>query len=270
MADSKISALTSATTPLAGTEVLPIVQSGVTKQVSVANLTDGRSIAASAATLTGANTATLLTLANTSGGTNATLAVTENTGVTLNLNEGATVRQLIIQQGGVETWRFNASGNFAAVNGKGIDFSASAGAGASGSLLADYEEGTHTATVTPSTSGTVTLDATVQTLGYTKVGRMVNVFGNLKVSSVASPVGAFTVSLPYASANLTGEAGAASGSIVVRSVASANIADFFIRLGEAQSGFLVYLGDAATQQADSAQQLQANTEIQLSITYATT
>ena len=44
MANSKISALTSATTPLAGTETLPIVQSGATKQVSVANLTVGRSV----------------------------------------------------------------------------------------------------------------------------------------------------------------------------------------------------------------------------------
>ena len=42
MANSKISALTSATTPLAGTETLPIVQSSTTKQVSVANLTVGR------------------------------------------------------------------------------------------------------------------------------------------------------------------------------------------------------------------------------------
>ncbi|NBW16541.1 MAG: hypothetical protein EBR82_52045 [Caulobacteraceae bacterium] len=42
MADKKISALTAATTPLAGTEVLPIVQSGTTKKVSVADLTAGR------------------------------------------------------------------------------------------------------------------------------------------------------------------------------------------------------------------------------------
>jgi len=42
MSNSKISALTSATTPLAGTEVLPIVQSSTTKKVSVANLTVGR------------------------------------------------------------------------------------------------------------------------------------------------------------------------------------------------------------------------------------
>lgn len=39
MADTKISALPASTTPLAGTEVLPIVQSGATKQVSVHDLT---------------------------------------------------------------------------------------------------------------------------------------------------------------------------------------------------------------------------------------
>lgn len=44
MSNTKISALTSATTPLAGTEVLPIVQGSTTKQVSVANLTAGRSV----------------------------------------------------------------------------------------------------------------------------------------------------------------------------------------------------------------------------------
>jgi hypothetical protein len=39
MADAKISALPAVTTPLAGTEVLPIVQSGVTKKATVVELT---------------------------------------------------------------------------------------------------------------------------------------------------------------------------------------------------------------------------------------
>ena len=55
MADKKISALTAASTPLAGTEVLPIVQSGSTVKVSVANLTLGRAISATQATLTTGN-----------------------------------------------------------------------------------------------------------------------------------------------------------------------------------------------------------------------
>jgi hypothetical protein len=66
MADTKISALPASTTPLAGTEVLPIVQSSTTKQVSVANLTAGRSFDALGMTLTstdaGAAAAPLLEL----------------------------------------------------------------------------------------------------------------------------------------------------------------------------------------------------------------
>lgn len=50
MADTKISALTASTTPLAGTEVLPIVQSGATKKVSVADLTAGRDVAVNSLT----------------------------------------------------------------------------------------------------------------------------------------------------------------------------------------------------------------------------
>jgi hypothetical protein len=55
MADKKISALTASTTPLAGTEVLPIVQGGATVKVSVANLTTGRAISATELTLTTGN-----------------------------------------------------------------------------------------------------------------------------------------------------------------------------------------------------------------------
>lgn len=41
MADLKISQLTGATTPLAGTEVVPLVQSGATKKVAVSDLVSG-------------------------------------------------------------------------------------------------------------------------------------------------------------------------------------------------------------------------------------
>lgn len=44
MADKKISQLTGASTPLVGTEVLPIVQSGSTVKVSVDNLTKGKTV----------------------------------------------------------------------------------------------------------------------------------------------------------------------------------------------------------------------------------
>jgi hypothetical protein len=58
MADLKISQLPAATTPLAGSEVLPIVQSGTTKQVSVDDLTAGKTVLASIVTATTVNATT--------------------------------------------------------------------------------------------------------------------------------------------------------------------------------------------------------------------
>jgi hypothetical protein len=58
MADKKISQLTGATTPLAGTEVLPIVQSGSTVKVAVSDLTAGRSPSMTGLTVTGLTAST--------------------------------------------------------------------------------------------------------------------------------------------------------------------------------------------------------------------
>ena len=68
MANSKISALTAATTPLAGTEVLPVVQSSVTKQVSVADLTAGRAVSMLSSTAGNVQTSgNTVTTTNTNG-----------------------------------------------------------------------------------------------------------------------------------------------------------------------------------------------------------
>ena len=55
MPDLKISQLPAATTPLAGTELVPIVQSGTTDKVTVADLTAGRAVSASALTASSGN-----------------------------------------------------------------------------------------------------------------------------------------------------------------------------------------------------------------------
>jgi hypothetical protein len=57
MADTKISALSAASTPLGGTEVLPIVQSSTTVNVSIANITAGRAVSALSLALTNPLTA---------------------------------------------------------------------------------------------------------------------------------------------------------------------------------------------------------------------
>ena len=59
MANTKISALTSATTPLAGTETLPIVQGGATVKATVANVTGSGLYAGSFTTLASSGNATL-------------------------------------------------------------------------------------------------------------------------------------------------------------------------------------------------------------------
>jgi hypothetical protein len=101
-----------------------------------------------------------------------------------------------------EAARFNTSGNLAFPNGQGIDFSASEGAGATSSLLDDYEEGTFTPTAEgASTAGTTTYS--FQFGHYTKVGRMVNV--NMFVGWTAmTGTGNLTIGgLPFTIANLS-------------------------------------------------------------------
>ena len=93
MADTKISALTSATTPVAGTEVLPIVQSSTTKQVSIANLTAGRSVSGTSFVPTGSTVPAnglYLPAANSVGfATNSTEAVRIDSGQNLLINTTA-------------------------------------------------------------------------------------------------------------------------------------------------------------------------------------
>ena len=95
MADIKISALPAATTPLAGTEVLPIVQSGVTVRVAVSNLTAGRSVSATALTITGSTsgTATIVTPA-VAGTPTITLPIVTGTLATLAGTETLTNKTL--------------------------------------------------------------------------------------------------------------------------------------------------------------------------------
>jgi hypothetical protein len=87
MADTKISALTSSTTPLAGTEVLPIVQSGSTVKVAVSDLTAGRAMAAlslTTATVQATNSGGL-SLKNSSGTTQLSLGAGGGDNITLSV-----------------------------------------------------------------------------------------------------------------------------------------------------------------------------------------
>jgi hypothetical protein len=136
----------------------------------------------------------------------------------------------------------------------------------SSNALDDYEEGTHQATVTCTTSGTITLDSGMDLLSYTKIGRLMTVTGQLQVSSVSSPTGRFSVSLPTSIADLSERAGRSSGSIFVSNT-STNADNFFINGIEGQNSFTVYKGGSTNGTDDSADTFDGDEFITLSFTY---
>ena len=103
MADVKISGLPASTTPLAGTEVLPIVQGTTTKQVSVTNLTSGKTVPAIGYMLEAGGIITESTTARTlSAGDNGKIIYCTNgsaTAITCAVGLGAGFSCTIIQGG---------------------------------------------------------------------------------------------------------------------------------------------------------------------------
>ena len=212
MADLKISALTAATTPLAGTEVLPIVQSSTTKQVSVANLTAGRNISAAIITSTGATSALVFTGNNNGtypsyqgGGAlsyNASGGFSEvnfwNTGsgapyysFTWLQQTSASAKTTLMTLNTTElTLPLNITLTTAA---KGVNFTANTpAAGMTSQLLNWYEEGTWTPAITG-----MTLTGGTTVAKYTRIGRQVTV--QLEMSDVVlggTPGGTMT-GLPF-------------------------------------------------------------------------
>jgi hypothetical protein len=184
MADTKISALTASTTPLAGTEVLPIVQSGTTKQVSVANLTAGRAVNVSSLTASGNIQGDTVNFGTSYG------QLTWDTGVAI--IQAAAGKDVVIRTQGSSTNRLAVgttdvtvgTGNLViGTSGKGIDFSATPGTGTS-ELLADYEEGTWTPIYLPETNSFTSITYNIQTGSYTKIGRVVYFSFSLRTASL--------------------------------------------------------------------------------------
>ena len=167
MANSKISGLSPASTPLAGTETLPIVQSGDTVKVPTNDLTV-RNIRAAATT-------GILQVSGPTAGTTRTATVPDAnwTAARTDAAQSFTGDQTL------------STGNLVVSNGKGIDFSATPGTGAS-ELLADYEEGTWTATyVSDSGSFASMTMSNVGSTTYTKVGNLVTVQGLIRTTDVS-------------------------------------------------------------------------------------
>jgi hypothetical protein len=121
MADKKISQLTGVTTPLAGTEEIPVVQSGSTKKVTVDNLTAGKAV--SALSLTATNLKTSPTTANLdiSGVTIAAGGTNTDTNIVLSpkgagfLSMGGTDPRIVLQNSATYSLQMRMFGTVAVV-----------------------------------------------------------------------------------------------------------------------------------------------------------
>ena len=112
------------------------------------------------------------------------------------------------------TDKIRSTGDIRLASAKGIDFS---DAGTAAEILDDYEEGTHTATMTAG-SGTITLNGSNDTLSYTKIGRVVHVQGQLVTTGTPSPSGLLKISLPFTIGSLTETSDRGSFSLRVNSL----------------------------------------------------
>lgn len=177
MADTKISALTSATTPVAGTEVLPIVQGGVTKKISIADLTAGRQVNVGSLLATGGYST--VTITSTTGGTK-TINIGSDPYTNAFIGTTTAHNLSLVANGGIVAV-VGTDNNIAISNAsKGINFTANTGAaGKTSQLLNWYEEGTWTPTYSGWTTSPTTANAK-----YTRVGRLVTLhyIGNNGIS----------------------------------------------------------------------------------------
>jgi hypothetical protein len=238
MADKKISQLTGASTPLAGTEVLPIVQSGSTVKVSAADITAGRNISASGLTLSGgtangvlylnaskaASAGSVLTFdettVNLAGSTRSFRSTADSgtahtslasdgvyaAGTDLYLFAPAS-KFVSFYSGGSEKLRLESSGNLVvSTAGKGIDFSANThAAGMTSELLDWYEEGSFNIGLTTAGGAFTAITIADSSGTYTRIGRQVTVRGFFYTSgSITGGSGQVKITgLPFSSASIS-------------------------------------------------------------------
>jgi hypothetical protein len=227
MSNKKISQLSAATTPLAGTETLPIVQSGATVNVSVSNLTAGRSVGL------GSNSSVVSPY--TYGGANYGLAITSSGNATGYLNNllgspqlslggyyygsgsyyatSTSYSSIDLGAGTIDFYGntgltsgntftrthyagFDTSGNFVpAIASNGINFTANTPAsGMTSQLLNWYEEGAYTPTVTAQIGSITSYTASAK---YTRIGRQVTIEAIITLTNAGTGLGELHFTLPF-------------------------------------------------------------------------
>lgn len=218
MADLKISQLTSATLPLAGTEVLPIVQSSTTKKVATDDLTV-KNIRSNATT-------GILQVAGPAAASTRTMTVPDAnfTVARIDASNSFTSDQTL------------ATGNLIqGTAAKGVNFTANTpAAGMTSQLLNWYEEGTFTPTLL-SDGAAVSRTYSQQQGNYTRIGNKVFFEVIIVLSAKGSSTGSTQIGgLPFTSASSNETAFSA---VVSNTTYSGQITPY---LGNAQSKINVY------------------------------
>ena len=244
---------------------------GTTGSINTSGIITATSFSGNGSGLTGVAATTLTIGAGTTALPSISPTGDSNTGIffpaadTIAFAEGGAEAMRVDSSGRllIGTSSGNANGGPLQLSG-GITFPATAVAATDVNTLDDYEEGTHTATLTPSTSGSITLNASYQTLTYTKVGRLVSIRGTLIASSSSSPVGYVTVSLPFTPAAVVG-LGYAGGSVFVDGATGVNANQFVLAIFT--NGARIYLGDSTGLQSDSAQAIASSGQVYFEMNY---
>jgi hypothetical protein len=154
-------------------------------------------------------------------------------------------------------------------SGTGITFPATASGSTDANTLDDYEEGTWTFAVTP-TTGSVTM-GTNNLAFYRKIGSVVMVGAQVGVGSVSSPTGAIVVTLPFSVKSVTKNEFGNNGSIIAGGSVSKNANGFAVLAIPGSSEMRIYIADGSNISSGNAnaQQLQTSTDIYFQLNYVT-
>ena len=285
MADKKISALTGASTPLAGTEVLPVVQSGATVKVAVSDLTAGRAVSAGTLLVTGASTQVSAEVFRNSatsfmriaGGSAASLGANiiafgeshASAPGRLALTAVGTGNAILTSAGRSLTLDSTAgnatldAGNFVpGVAAKGVNFTANTpAAGMTSQLLNWYEEGTWT----PSIGGTATY--TVQEGRYVKVGSFVYLQAKIQINVLGTGSTTTITGAPFTSLT-TSFASGGTGSVAYFGSLATAVTTLIPSIGSGSTSIIFgSVAVAATTMTASTAVFGNSTRIDFSMTY---
>ena len=168
---------------------------------------------------------------------------------------------------GANQWFIDSSGNLLpAATDHGIYLGVTSATASN--LLDDYEEGTYAPVFTVA-SGSLTPHGSHNALAYTKIGRVVHVQGEVRFSAVSSPSGNFSVSLPFAVADLTdGAARSTSGAIGQSGFGGTPDATYYLRItSEGTATAFVATHNSGSDTGVNANQVSTSTEMILSFTF---